>query len=151
MRVLRWLLVACGVLLAGFGGILLLTGLSVPDLAWLVVWLAAALVFHDAVLVPALAVARRSFRRRSRRWPRAVGIVAEVAFVTAAILTLYVVPEVWAQSRGTPNPTLLTGDYAQRVVLVWALAALVVLVAVRVALRRERVRSDGEITPRRTR
>lgn len=151
MTLLRSAVIAVGVLLAAFGGVELLTRLSVADLASLMVWLAAALIIHDAVLVPALAVARRGFRRRSRLWLRVVGLVAEVTFVTVAVLTLYVVPELWAQARGTPNPTLLTGDYALRLVLAWVLAAMVVLVAARIAWRRQRRGGDGEITPRRTR
>ncbi|MCP2637627.1 hypothetical protein K0817_013795 [Microbacterium sp. HD4P20] len=154
MTALRVGLVAVGVAVLVFGATQLAAILSLADLAWLVVWLAAALVIHDAVLVPALVLVRSAFRRRSRAWPRVIGVVAEVAFATVAILTLYVAPELWAQARGTPNPTLLTGDYAPRLLWAWALAAIVVIVVARVVLgrqRRQRRLREGAVRPRRTR
>ena len=64
--------------------------------------------------------------------------VAQIGFVTGAVLSLYVLPEVWAQGRDPINPTILVGDYATRLLVVWAVIALVVLVTWRVAVRRDR-------------
>jgi hypothetical protein len=149
MNAARGVLIAVGAALAAFGAVELVTTLSIADLAWLAVWLAGAIVLHDVVLVPSVALLRGAFRRHARRWPRAVGVVAEIAFGAAAVVTLFVVPELWAQSRGTPNPTLLTGDYATRLLLMWVIALLAVLIPARVLIRRGR--RDAAVRRRGTR
>lgn len=134
MTLARAALVLAGIGMLGFGVATLATTLSLEDLVWLAVWLAAAIVIHDGVLVPLLSVLRAGERRGARRWPKAVTALIEVAFAVVAVLTLFVVPELWAQGR-SPNPTLLTGDYAARLAVAWAVAALGAVAGARVLIR----------------
>lgn len=134
MSGVRGILIAGGVALAGYGVWLLVTRLSPVDLLWLAVWLAAAIVIHDGIIAPALAVVRRRWDRAPRR-PRAVAATAQIGFAVGAVLTLYVAPELWAQARMPANPTILTGDYALRLLVIWGIIAGVVLVVSRLARR----------------
>jgi hypothetical protein len=138
MRLSRVVLVVVGVGLGGDGAVLLVTTLSPASLLALAVWLVAVVVAHDAVLAPVESAVHARWWRRADRRPLVVTVVAQAGFVTGAILSLYVLPEVWAQARGSRNPTILVGDYATRLVVVWAVIALVVLVTWRVAVRRDR-------------
>lgn len=135
MSVMRGILIAGGVALTGYGVWLLVTLLSPVDLLWLTVWLAAAIVIHDGIIAPALAVVRRRWDRGAQRRPLAVAATAQIGFAVGAVLTLYVAPELWAQARMPANPTILTGDYALRLLVIWGIIAGVVLVVSRLARR----------------
>lgn len=138
MRAARAALAAAGCGLAGFGVLFLVQALSPLQLAWLAVWLAAAVAVHDGVLVPALALARRRLRRAGRRWPAGVTGLVELAAMVVGVLTLFVVPLLWAQGRGNENPTILQGDYGGRFVVAAGVVALGVLVGARLLIRRRR-------------
>lgn len=134
----RIVLVILGAGLGGYGALLLVTTLSPASLLALAVWLAAVVVVHDGVIAPVESAVHARWWRGADQRPLVVTTIAQVGFVTGAILSLYVLPEIWAQGRGSRNPTILVGDYATRLVLVWAVIALVVLVTWRVAVRRDR-------------
>lgn len=138
MIVVRGVLLAAGIGLIAIGGFLMATTLSPPQLVALVIWLAAVIVVHDAVLAPALSVLHARWWRRADTRPKSVTAVAQVGFVVGGVLTLFVVPEIWAQGRGNPNPTILVGDYAMRLLVAWVVIGLVVLVWTRVVTRRVR-------------
>lgn len=138
MRLSRVVLVVLGVGLGGYGALLLVTTLSPASLLALTVWLVALVVVHDGVIAPIESAVHARWWRRADRRPLVVTVVAQAGFVMGAILSLYVLPEIWAQGRGSRNPTILVGDYATRLAIVWAVIALVVLVTWRVAVRRER-------------
>lgn len=138
MTLLRGALLVVGSALAAYGVFLAATTLSPTQLLALAVWLAAVVVVHDGVLAPITSWLRTRWYRRAHSRPRAVTAVVHVGFVIGAVLTLFVVPEIWAQGRGNPNPTILVGDYALRLVMVWILIAGTVLVVGRVVIRRSR-------------
>ncbi|WP_194411034.1 hypothetical protein [Microbacterium cremeum] len=138
MRISRIVLVVVGAGLGGYGALLLVTTLSPASLLALAVWLLAVVVVHDGVIAPVESAMHARWWRGAERRPEVVTAVAQLGFVTGAVLSLYVLPEIWAQGRGSPNPTILVGDYATRLVVVWAVIALVVLVTWRVAVRRDR-------------
>jgi hypothetical protein len=138
VTIARVLLIAAGIGLGGYGAWLLATSLSPVQLVALAVWLAAVVVVHDAVLAPTVSTIRARWWGRADRRPALVTATAQVGFVMGAVLSLFVLPEIWAQGRGSPNPTILVGDYAGRLAIVWAAIALVVLVTWRVAVRRAR-------------
>ncbi|MBN9153362.1 MAG: hypothetical protein J0J05_05210 [Microbacterium sp.] len=142
MRAARGALVALGVATLGVGVFFLTTSLTPARLVWVGVWLAACVILHDGVLVPLLSLLRARIRRLGRTWPPAVLPVIESGFAVAATIILFVVPELWAQHRGNPNPTILQGAYADRLVVVVAVIAVVVTVTVRILVRRSR--ADGE-------
>ncbi|WP_127819558.1 hypothetical protein [Microbacterium sp. CPCC 204701] len=138
MRPSRIVLTIVGLGLGGYGALLLVTTLSPASLLALAVWLVGVVVAHDAVVAPVESAVHARWWRRADRRPVVVTAVAQIGFVTGAILSLYVLPEIWAQGRGSPNPTILVGDYARRLVAVWGVIAFVVLVTWRVAVRRDR-------------
>jgi hypothetical protein len=139
VRATRTLLGIAGLALTGFGAWSLLGVTPAVELLALVAWLVAVVIIHDGVLVPAVSVIRVRWRRL--RLARAVTAVAQCGFVVGGILTLFVVPETWAQGRKPANPTLLVGDYALRLVIVWAVIGLIVLVTALIAARRSRRRA----------
>lgn len=138
---LRAALVAVGVAAVGFGVFTLVTTIAPAKLAWLVVWLAATVVIHDGILVPALSVARARLRATGRGWPVAVTATIEIGFLAFATVALFVAPELWAQQRGNANPTILQGDYAGRLVGLAVVIGAVVLVVSRVLMARARRRA----------
>lgn len=139
MRAARTLLGAAGLGLVGFGAWSLLDVTPPVEMLALVAWLIAVVVVHDGVLVPAVALIRARWRRA--RLTRAVTAVAQCGFVVGGVLTLFVAPEIWAQGRKPANPTLLVGDYALRLILVWAVIGLVVLLTALITVRRARRRA----------
>jgi hypothetical protein len=138
VRGLRVLLVTGGVAVCGWGAFLLVTTLSFPQLLALTVWLAAMILVHDAVLAPTTSALRAHWYRGAADRPEMVTTIVQAGVVVGGILTLFVVPEIWAQGRGNPNPTILVGDYAFRLVAVWAVIGLTVLAVTRVVIRRSR-------------
>ena len=134
--------------LFGLGAALLVTGAVLilgrptgPRLLGIAVWLACAIVAHDAILVPVLTVVGRLRDAAGRRiglQPAAVHIV-DAAVAIGGVLTLAVVPELWAQHLGPANPTVLPGDYGPRLLAVWiVLAVLAAAGVVAVTLRARR-------------
>ncbi|WP_180357798.1 hypothetical protein [Streptomyces sp. NP160] len=91
-------------------------------------WLLAAVVLHDVLLAPAVAVVGRGLLRLvggSRQAHRVAVAAAAVAGTTA----LVAVPGLVARAQGPRNPSVHPTDYAQVLAVVWAVAAAVVLVA----------------------
>lgn len=131
-------MIAAGVALGSYGLVLLVTSMSVAQLMALGVWLAAMIVVHDGMLAPAVSWLRGRWYRRAHTRPRALTAVVHIGFVVGGVLTLFVLPEIWAQGRGNANPTILVGDYALRLLVVWAAIGAVVVVVARVAIRRSR-------------
>lgn len=140
VRVARVVLIAAGAVLigAGFG----LVAVGVPAGQWLgiAVWLAGALVLHDAVLAPLLLVGNRLLRRAgggALPW-RAVAVV-QVALIVGGAVTLLAFPALRAQAIGARNPSVLPFDYGAHLAVAWALIGIVVLAAVVVGrMRRAR-------------
>lgn len=140
MRYARIALAAAGIGLGVYGAVLAVTTLAPPQLLGLAVWLAAVVVVHDGVVAPVTSALRARWWRHADGRPVVLTVVAQVGFVTGAVVSLFVLPEIWAQDRGSANPTILVGDYALRLALVWAIIATVVLVTGRIAVRRSRRR-----------
>ena len=131
-RAVRVVLGAAGVLLAAYGGWLLLTrGHDLPDA---VAWLVAGVVLHDgllAVVTIALGAALVRLAPAAARAPLAVG------FVVLGSLTLVAVPVLGRFGARDDNPTLLDRDYTAG----WfALAGATTLAVVVAALLRSRRR-----------
>jgi hypothetical protein len=132
-------LFASGIGLIAVGGVFFVKDLTVREIAGVILWLAAAVALHDAVLVPGFALAGRVLRRTARQVPTSILIVAEAGFAVGALLTAVVVPELIAQVRGPKNPTVVPGDYLLRLGAVWlGIAAIVAVVALVIVWRRRR-------------
>ena len=138
MTRVRLIVGASGLDLIGVGVVFLVLDLTVGEIAGLVVWLAAALVVHDGLLVPAVTTVDLLLRRTARRLPPAVVTVVEAGLAVGALLTAIVVPELVAQSLGPRNPTVLPGDYGIGLAVLWLLIAGGVVVTSAVIVWRAR-------------
>lgn len=142
MRAARTALMTVGVLALLWGGYVLVDTQRPDQVLGVVVWLLGAIVVHDAILSPFVFATNVLIRRTGRRIPGAVLAIVQAAVVVGAILTLVVVPEIYAKWQGTDNPTILPGDYATRLALLWV--AIVALTAVIVALYYRRSSRQNE-------
>ena len=139
MRAARTVLIALGAVLLGVGAGALVAG--VPSRQWLgiLLWLAGAVVLHDAIFAPLVLVGSRILRRVGARVSWVQVAVVQVALVAGAALTLIAIPGIASQAKGARNPSVLIFPYAMHLGLIWAavgvLTAAIVLV---VGLRRRR-------------
>lgn len=129
-RVARRVLVAGGVALLLLGGLVLLDDVAPSRYGGLLLWLAGAVVLHDAVLAPVVAVTSLVVRRRGRRVPAAVLAILQVAVVAGVVLSMVVVPEIVAKDLGPRNDTVLPFDYGTRLAVAWLVVAVATAVAV---------------------
>jgi hypothetical protein len=132
----RWTLGVVGVLVAGYGGWLLVSRSETSDLVDVAIWLAAGVLLHDLVLTGLiLAVAAVGVRvlPTPARAPAAVGLVV------LGTVTLMAVPVLGGFGTQEDNPTHLNRSYWAG----WALLAGLTLVAVVAAsLARGRAKED---------
>lgn len=139
MKVTRVILFSTGGVLVATGAVFALLELSISEIAGLVLWLAAAVVLHDGVIVPGFALLGRMFRRTAAGVPRAIVFVVEAGFAVGSLLTALVFPELVAQLLGPRNPTVVPGDYVASLVAAWlGIAVVVALVAAIIVWRRRR-------------
>ena len=135
----RWALGGVGVLLGLYGGWLLLS--RGHDHVDVVVWLAAGVVLHDAVLA-VLTVALGALA--VRLVPPAVRAPLVVGFVVLGSVTLLAVPVLGRFGARADNPTLLDRDYTTGWLVLAGATVLAVVVAVVVAaLVRSRRKPEG--------
>lgn len=125
MRAARITLVASGLAIAGVGVTVLIGTLRFEQLVGLAIWLACAVVLHDAVLVPVVTVLAAVLKRAGRALPRSAVLVVEGGFAVGMLISLAVGPEIYAKALGPRNPTVLPGDYAARLVAAWAVIVVV--------------------------
>lgn len=113
-----------GVAIAGYGVYLVVK--TVPWASYLAIatWLVAAVILHDAVLVPAVSLLRAATLRAGRRLPAAALALIEGAFVVGGVLSLVAVPEIWAKHLGRQNPSVLPGAYGQALLVTWVVLAV---------------------------
>ena len=144
----RWIQVVrigLGVVVAGLvgGGVwLALDSLSPPQLLGLGLWLAGAVVVHDALLTPAGALALTGVSRAGQRLAPAARQVVVAGLAVGAMLGLVVVPQIIARAQGNDNPTVLPGDYASRLAWAWVAVSVVTLAGAAVAHRLATVRAS---------
>lgn len=126
----RLLLGALGMVVAAYGGYLLVGVLPLASYLGLALWLIGAIVLHDAVLVPAVSVLRAAAHRAGRRLPVTAIRLIEAAFFLVGTVTLLAVPEIYAQHLGSNNPTVLPGSYGRALLATWLLVVVVTGLAV---------------------
>ncbi|WP_375389329.1 hypothetical protein [uncultured Amnibacterium sp.] len=146
IRVARAGLIGLGALLLGVAGGALVAGVPAGQWGAILLWLAGAVVLHDAVFAPLVLVGTRLLRRVGARVSWAPIAVVQVAMVIGAALTLVAFPGIQAQRIGARNPSVLVFPYALHLALAWAAigvltAAVVLVLAVR---RRRRARRGLE-------
>jgi hypothetical protein len=141
MRAARIVLIALGAVLVGVGGGALVAG--VPPRQWvgILLWMAGAVVLHDAVFAPLVLVGSRILRRIGARVTWVQVAVVQVALVVGAAFTLVAIPGIAAQGVGARNPTVLVFAYAPTLAALWAaLGVVTALIVLAVGLRRRRAR-----------
>ncbi|MFJ5219898.1 hypothetical protein ACIP98_35040 [Streptomyces sp. NPDC088354] len=116
-RLLRGALGVAGVAAMSLGAALVLTDRRIGSPVGVLIWLAAAVVVHDGVLVPLVLGIGALLPLRARR-PLRTGLL------TAGCLTAVALPVMLRQGRGA-NPSVLPLDYVGN----WGLAMGVVVVA----------------------
>jgi hypothetical protein len=136
LRVARVALVGVGALLLGVAAYALVTGVPARQWGGILLWLAGAVVLHDAVFAPLVLIGTRLLRRLGRRTSWLGIAVVQVALVIGAALTAVAFPGIRAQQLGARNPSVLVFDYGLQIALAWAaLGLLTALVLLALALR----------------
>ena len=143
IRAVRGALVAFGLVLAGVG-FWSLTGALHHPRQWvgLAIWLIAAVVLHDGILVPGLTILAVLLARVGRTVPGAALAIVKVGFLVGALLTATTGPELVAQARGPRNPTVVPQNYAMHLALIWAAIVGLVAIGVWISVRRGRQTPD---------
>ncbi|WP_051706902.1 hypothetical protein [Nocardioides aequoreus] len=135
MRALRLLLGAAGVAATAYGA-LLLWRLDLADLLDALLWLAAGVLVHDALVAPLTVLGVLALRRVVPvTWWTAV----TVGTVVLLTVTVTAAPVLGRFGARPDNPTLLDRDYLGGWLLLAALVLAGVLVGVVVGRRRRRV------------
>ncbi|MBM6589362.1 hypothetical protein [Brevibacterium sp. RIT 803] len=154
---LRTSLVLIGIGIASYGAFLVLTRFGLDQIIGLAIWLAAAVVLHDFVLVPVVTlIARFAFGQKTRSLaePGSAGsgsgfrlipgsrrlAITRTLLVAACLISVVVVPEIVALGRGVANPTILPGDYAHNLLWLWAFVVAAVFTVLGVGLIAARLR-----------
>jgi len=162
-------LVLAGIAVIGIGAALLVSTTPPAGLLGIGLWAVAAVVAHDAVLVPAVTlIAQVLFGRQVREGtagpdgparpgtglagaalagaplPSAALALTRALLVAAALVSVVVVPEILARRRGVADPTILPNDYGHNLLGLWVivavLAGVVLLAGVVAAALRARMR-----------
>jgi len=140
MRIARGALIGVGIALLLTGAVFEVTVAKPTQVPGIVLWLAAAVVLHDAVLSPLALVGNRVLRRAGRRLPGSVLAVVQVAVVIAAVLLLVALPTIHAKALGPRNPSVLPGDYGPALLLLLGGLVVVTVAVCAVLLRVSRRR-----------
>jgi hypothetical protein len=128
---------AVGVVLLGVAAFALAAGVPVRQWSGILLWLAGAVVLHDAVFAPLVLLGTRLLRRIGRRTSWAAVAVVQVALVIGGALTAIAFPGIRAQQLGARNPSVLVFDYGLQLALAWlALGVLTAVVVIVLSRRR---------------
>jgi hypothetical protein len=147
MRLARFALIAVGILGLGLGAFVLFDTVALRRLPGVVLWIGAAIVLHDAVISPLVFGLGVLTRRAGHRLTGGIIVTVQAVIVVGSLMTLIVVPAIWAQGLGPKNPTILTQDYAVNLGLFWlALAVVGGAVCVWLYLRTRRANQRPSLT-----
>ncbi|MFB2584339.1 hypothetical protein [Herbiconiux liukaitaii] len=135
MKIARIVLLAIGLLGLAVGAVVMVTEVRPAQIVGVGIWIVGAIVLHDAVLSPALLGVDVLMRRTGRRVRLAVVVIIQVGVVVGAIMSLLVLPELYAQTLGPKNDTVLPLDYGANLALFWIVTAVLTAVACIVYVR----------------
>ncbi len=133
----RIILAVAGVALAAFGIFRLVSETPLYSLVVLALWLAAALVLHDAILAPSVVgvgwLLRRFVPDRERRF-------VQVALIMIALVAVIAIPMIFLRGSQPAVKALLLRNYGANLILIIGVIAVVslLLYAVRIARNRKR-------------
>jgi hypothetical protein len=133
----RIILAAVGIALAAFGIFRLVSETPLHSLAVLALWLAAALVLHDAILAPSIVgvgwLLRRFVPDRGRRF-------VQIALIMMALVVVIAIPMIFLRGSQPAVKALLLRHYGANVILIIGVIAVVSLILYAVRVARDRTR-----------
>ena len=135
MKIARAVLIALGVLGLGLGAVVMVQEVRPTQIVGVGIWILGAIVLHDAVLSPIVLGIDVLMRRSGRRVRLGVLVIIQVGVVVGAVMSLLVIPEIYAATLGTKNDTVLPLDYGLHLALFWLAAAVLTAVAAVVYVR----------------
>ena len=144
MRSIRLALVGGGVLLLAWGAFVMFDSVRLTRIPGVALWIAAAIVLHDAILAPIVFAFGIALRRVGRRTTGTVIAIVQGAIVLGSIVSLIAVPTMVAKNFAPANPTVLPLDYGLNLGIFWLVLAVLTVGLSVWALLRER-RHAGKI------
>jgi hypothetical protein len=133
----RWRLVlgVVGVLVVLYGIVNLGVHIPLQTLAWVAVWLIAAVIIHHGLVSPVVIAVTSLLRRlipdRGRRYLQA-------ALITAVPVTVIAIPLIYRQGSQPPSKALLLQNFTANAGLLLGLVAGVCLVGYAIRVARDR-------------
>lgn len=135
MKAWRIILAVAGIALAAFGVFRLVTETPVHSLLALALWLAAALVLHDAILAPSVVGVGWLLRRHVP--DRGRGFV-QLALIMISLVTLIAIPMISLRGSQPAVKGLLLRNYGANLILIIGLIAVLSLLLYAVRVARDR-------------
>jgi hypothetical protein len=131
----RIILAAAGNALGAFGVFRLVSEIPTYSLLILGVWLAAALVIHDAILAPSVVgvgwLLRQYVPDRGRRY-------LQVVLIMSALITVIAVPMIFLRGTQPAVKALLLRHYGSNLILIIAIIGVIILILYAVRVTRDR-------------
>ena len=121
----RILLILSGVVVIGFGVVLLLNNVAASSYPNLIVWLAAGVVLHDIVLATIVACVGWII---GKMVPIGYRAYVQGGCIVAGAVAIMSIPVVIGAGRKADNPSLLPLDYPRNLLIVLVVIAVVTLV-----------------------
>jgi hypothetical protein len=129
------ILAVTGIALGAFGVFRLVTEIPRHSLLILAVWLAAALIIHDAVLEPSVVgvgwLLRRHLPDPSRRY-------VQLALIMIAFVAVIATPMIFLRNTQPAEKALLLRNYGANLILIIAIIAVLSLILYAVRVARDR-------------
>jgi hypothetical protein len=136
----RIMLAIAGIGLLAFGVFRLLSEIPTHSLLILVVWLAAALVLHDALLAPSVVgvgwLLRQYVPDRGRRY-------VQVALIMIALVTVIAIPMIFLRGSQPAAKALLLRNYGANLIVIIGILGIVSLILYAVRVARDRAAPTG--------
>jgi hypothetical protein len=129
------ILAVTGIALGAFGVFRLVTEIPRHSLLILAVWLAAALIIHDAVLEPSVVgvgwLLRRHLSDPSRRY-------VQLALIMIAFVAVIATPMIFPRNTQPAEKALLLRNYGANLIMIIATIAVLSLILYAVRVARDR-------------
>ena len=139
MRTIRWVLVGGGVLLLAWGAFVMFDLVRLTRIPGVALWIAAAILLHDAILAPIVFALGIGLRRAGRRVSGTVIAIVQGGIVVGSIVSLIAVPTIVAKNFAPANATVLPLNYGLNLGIFWlVLAALTVGLSAWAVMRERR-------------
>ncbi|WP_129590518.1 hypothetical protein [Cryobacterium aureum] len=125
MRSIRLVLVGIGVLMLAWGAFVMFDSVRLTRIPGAALWIAAAIVLHDAILAPIVFALGIALRRVGRRATGTIIAIVQGGIVVGSLVSLIAVPTIVAKNFAPANPTLLPLNYGLNLGIFWLVLAVV--------------------------